>query len=269
MNEEIREELSRLKYHIDGFDNGKQILAKDIANVVALICHTQKSTSLLDILPIKKEEILFPVSKEKLSFSYPFSYPFREIVINLCSLRFFNSKKYLLDRKSFLLEIKNSSIVGDAIAMENTGADCGKFISTYERKNPGKIEIRQSFEDWWDKEVILCIEEKEWKKCLLLVKETHILQSRKFSFTRKDIILLIRDKDGGTHHATEKDKEGDNYKKFLKGKEYLENNDKFGIKRTDGEAIKLEYSGIYTIARSIASELIISLEHYLGEEIST
>ncbi len=238
--------LHRLGLQCNIFDSGEHLIALDMTNLLWLFCHESK-----DIIPILKYPKNNPIAT---SLQFP-------KVQNMFELKKGNFK---LHGVSLSMWSNNTSCVvniagrllGDSsrpfIKMLPGDELHGIWLSKYsnisqnnllpqEVKNKVSVvhsnnnHITTSFELWWNQD--------------------HVLHLNNEKYSRKDVVGWARNKACGSHK--EKNENDPNLKKYRVLETFLASNKELTFIYPQPKS--LLYSGIYALIRTIAGELIFSL----------
>lgn len=218
LDREIKELLLRLELSTKNFDDGYYQVAKDMSNQISLMCHSTANHNSL----LKSYQL-----EKKVKFVSTRSFVVvGNVKIFLCDLLGYHDNRVLFQARSS--EFKNNITCQEI-----------EYSSPYHNKS-SQIETEElDFDSWW--------------------KEA-ILQTADKSYNRKELVRFVRNKDCGVHKEKNiKDKE---YKKYRDLQKIVDNLSVFNVSKKAvnnyGETINVRYSAVYSVIRSIASEIINS-----------
>ena len=232
--QELKDLLLRIKFGIKNYDTEKNgyLVAKDFSAHIALLCHdTANGSGML------KQFFL----QDTINFLSSASSGIGVNGINTRSLflKFVDSNNNAI--ASFCdCELNGKNILN----IEYDGAAKAYLVSVFRDESFPKVTKFISFQDWWIDEKVIKYGNKE--------------------YSRQQIIKLVRNKDSGVHKEKNiNDKEYQDLKTLNSLYNYTS---KWSF-NLNCRPIQIEYSGVYEVVRSIASEVVVSIEKYLKEII--
>lgn len=258
VEDELRETLMRMESIVDLYDQDQYYLAKDLANIISLLCYdsiknAKKGVSAYNQgVPIYKTQSLLTAHNLKggikmHSMAHLNGLNFADkCIIKLCKL-------YCYGEGQGAIIINNSYLKKDIIRTNSTKA---RFLSFYRNivKNNTLGNVMQNeerfisatfniipFTEWWTKEAVVIYKGK--------------------GYSRRDVVQFIRNKDLGSHR--EKDMCNPELVEYKELNNIFSNAHWYCIKNITSQEIKMDYSGVYEIIRSISAEIILSLKQII------
>ena len=225
---EIQDLLTRLKASIKNYDTEKDgyIFAKDLSNHISLFCHDTSATYSISKQFSLQDKILFLSSSSD-------SIEVNGIYTSSLMLKFYNKEG--VDVRSY----SNCSFQGKGIFNFLFEASVC-LVSVFRDSSFTRISKFITFDEWWNQEKMVRYSDNQ--------------------YSRQQIVQLIRNKDSGAHKEKNKNDKALIELKSLNS--LLNYKDKWAF-TSNGKMFEMKYSGIYEVVRSIASELVISLEKYI------